>query len=309
MELFTINAVQGTPEWLAARKNGIGGSDAAAIMGCSKYKTAYQTYLDKIGASEEIEVTEPMKWGHIHEPAIIAEYAKREGRIVTSTGLFGKSPVYPFMLASLDAVTECRRIVDAKTSRYGDGFGEAGSDYVPDDYLMQMQHYMIATGARIADIAVLIAGSEYRTYTINFNENLANAIVQNEAQFWQNVQARTEPSDLTHDDLVAKYRTSKGIEVQANDDVMHFFDEMLEAKKQQAHFEAIATIAKAKIMAHMGEADTLKCGDKTLTTWRTGVGRKTLDADGLRKSHPDIAKQFTKISNPSRTFLIKNQNA
>lgn len=35
-------------EWLKIRQTGIGGSDIAAILGVSKYKTAYDLYLEKV---------------------------------------------------------------------------------------------------------------------------------------------------------------------------------------------------------------------------------------------------------------------
>ena len=38
--------------WLEERRKGIGGSDVAAIMGLSPWKTAYQVYQDKRGGGE-----------------------------------------------------------------------------------------------------------------------------------------------------------------------------------------------------------------------------------------------------------------
>ena len=40
-------------QWLAERRTGIGGSDAGAILGVNKYRTALDVYLDKTGQAED----------------------------------------------------------------------------------------------------------------------------------------------------------------------------------------------------------------------------------------------------------------
>lgn len=44
-------------QWLEARRAGIGGSDAAAIAGLSKWKTPMSVYLDKLGQAPQEHIT------------------------------------------------------------------------------------------------------------------------------------------------------------------------------------------------------------------------------------------------------------
>ncbi len=44
-------------EWLEERKNGIGGSDAATILGLNPYKTNIDLWEEKTGRKEAIENT------------------------------------------------------------------------------------------------------------------------------------------------------------------------------------------------------------------------------------------------------------
>ena len=44
-------------EWLESRMEGIGGSDAGAILGLNKYTTAYQICRSKLGFTGEAERT------------------------------------------------------------------------------------------------------------------------------------------------------------------------------------------------------------------------------------------------------------
>ena len=48
--------------WLDRRRAGIGGSDVAALLGLSRWKTPLDVFLDKTGRSEPIPDNEPMLW-------------------------------------------------------------------------------------------------------------------------------------------------------------------------------------------------------------------------------------------------------
>ena len=50
-------------EWLKRRRAGIGGSDVAAILGISPWKTALDVYHDKTGAAKDEPETENMRLG------------------------------------------------------------------------------------------------------------------------------------------------------------------------------------------------------------------------------------------------------
>ena len=41
--------------WLEYRRKGIGGSDAAAVLGVSPYKTARDVYFEKLGRKPDVE--------------------------------------------------------------------------------------------------------------------------------------------------------------------------------------------------------------------------------------------------------------
>jgi putative phage-type endonuclease len=66
-------------EWLEQRRHGIGGSDAAAALGLSPWKTPLSLYLEKTGDARPFRDNESMLWGRVLEPAIRAEYTRRTG--------------------------------------------------------------------------------------------------------------------------------------------------------------------------------------------------------------------------------------
>ncbi len=69
-------------QWLLARRNGIGGSDAPVLMGQSTTKGAADLWLTKVDGTEHGEPTERMKWGIRQEDGIRRGYIEDSGRNV-----------------------------------------------------------------------------------------------------------------------------------------------------------------------------------------------------------------------------------
>ena len=169
-------------QWLAQRRLGIGGSDAAAVLGLSKWKTPLALWQEKSGqAPDDDSDSEPMLCGRVLEPVIRQQYAQRTGRTVRLPEQILAHPQHNWMLANIDGITECGRIVEIKTARTGADWGEAGTDQIPQAYLLQVQHYMAVTGCAVADIAVLIGGADYRMYEVQADAELQAMLIDAEA--------------------------------------------------------------------------------------------------------------------------------
>ena len=69
-------------EWLAYRRKGIGGSDVAALLGISPWRTARDLYYDKlnIAAVEDNENNwVALEMGHLLEPLVAKIFQHRTG--------------------------------------------------------------------------------------------------------------------------------------------------------------------------------------------------------------------------------------
>lgn len=186
--------------WLAERMTGIGASEAAAVCGVSEYETPLDVYLRKIGVAPEKVETPRMRWGTRLEGVIADAYAERVGVGLADTQRFVRSSVHPFMLATLDAVRQDGRIVEFKTmgeraaDALGDQLGDDGSDVIPLHWRCQVTHQQIVAGTDVADLAVLIGGSDFRVYTIGYDERVAARMLAIEAEFWGRVERREPPA-------------------------------------------------------------------------------------------------------------------
>lgn len=82
-EVLVDTADLSREDWLDYRRLGIGGSDAAAIMGLSPFSTIRDLYFDKIGVTPVIEEEEE-NWvakevGHRLEDLVAMIFAKKTG--------------------------------------------------------------------------------------------------------------------------------------------------------------------------------------------------------------------------------------
>src|SRR5699024_10110248 len=161
-------------EWLERRKEGIGGSDAAVVCGVSRYKSPVEVWMEKTGQLPSQEAGEAAYWGNRLECLVREEFTKRTGGSVTKPSALYQRRDHPFMLANVDGLCEdpvhgpC--IFEAKTaSAYKAGEWE---DSIPDEYMIQIQHYMAVTGYQGAYIAVLIGGNAFRWKFVERDEEL-----------------------------------------------------------------------------------------------------------------------------------------
>ena len=188
-------------EFIARRRSGIGGSDIAAIIGISPWRTPRDIYLDKKGLVEQQEETDAMYWGTTLEDIVAKEYAKRTGRKIQRCNQQLQHPDYPFLIANIDRavydengkkpVVKGRlvtsRILECKTaSQYAaQEWGESGSNQVPEYYKAQVLWYMGITGARVCDVAVLIGNRDFRMYTVERDEAVISYLFQEGITFWR----------------------------------------------------------------------------------------------------------------------------
>lgn len=225
----------GSPDWHAARANGIGGSEIAAVLGLSPYESRFSLWHRKKGLIGPVEESEEMYWGKEHEPAICRRFAREHPEFIVSpapTYGHGVQVVNPDRLlhrpcgcglhepACCDpedcgpCCEDCptcptlrtppAAVVEAKTSRDADGWGPEGTDIIPVWYRAQCIWYLHLLGVQRCYVAVLIAGSEYREYIVDYDPADAARMIAAAEEFLHTVAADERPAIDGHS---ATYQT------------------------------------------------------------------------------------------------------
>ena len=199
---------QGEADWKQIRRNHIGASEAAAVLGASNYMTPLELYYRKRGELPEVTETTPMRVGKALEPIVRDLYQEQTGNRVVCDQWLLVSKAHPFMAATLDGAVEgTSRLVELKTAhpRSSGEWGEPGTDEVPVSYLLQVQHQMIVAGAEAVDIAVLIGNADFRVYSVPRHDVLCDRIIEAEAEFWEAVKTGKPPKSVPSDtDVLAR---------------------------------------------------------------------------------------------------------
>ena len=217
MRILVKTAGMGREEWLRWRTKGIGGSDVSVIAGVNPFRSIFQLWLEKTGQVEPEETeNDNTHFGNVLEPVVKREFSKRTGLKVRAKRALLQSEEYPFMLADLDGViyeNGKMNLFEAKTaSAYKQEIWEKG---IPEEYVLQVQHYMAVTGAEKTYLAALVGGNRFYWKVVRRDEQKIAEIIALEKAFWEeNVLAGKEPvpdgSGATTDFLNEKYASSNG---------------------------------------------------------------------------------------------------
>jgi putative phage-type endonuclease len=255
--------------WLAERRKGIAASEAAAVLGLSPFAGPIDVYLSKLDLAPEPEETEPMRWGRLLEPLIAEEYAARTGRRVVAQQVFLRGYLGCPVSATLDGLTDAGHPVEFKTvGAFGSReLGEEGTDEVPDHWLCQAAIQMYLCDQPRCDFAVLVGGQRFRTFTVEFNARLVEAMAPTFSTFWESV-ARREPPPFGMPDrraLLALYPGAEG-EVALGDDQAGAVDRWIASRELAKSAKEAADECKDEVLRIMKGASIGRLPDGRIVT-------------------------------------------
>lgn len=280
-----------TKEQLEARRAGIGGSDAAAVVGLSRWRTPMDVYLDKIGASEEVEQNEAMYWGSKLETALRERFAEEHPELVVIDGAsYGTvtSTDFPFVIANVDAMCYERGEDNSETCLTGMPVAgwegktaslwkkaEWDGESVPAEYWLQCQHYMLATGKPRWYLSVLIGGQEYREWVVERDEEAIASLLDQEQAFWALVESETPPpidsTEASKKVLDRLYPASEAVldpVLQLDDEASTLAVDRVRLKKELKALEDELRLVENKLKEKLGDRASAVTPDGHEITWK-----------------------------------------
>ena len=120
----------------------IGGSEAASIMGCG-YNSAITVYMQKTQQEDvpDLSGLEHIEWGNMLEPVVLKRTEEMLNLHIEKPNYMYLHPLYDFMTANFDGVSEDGRLVEVKTTDSYKKKSMLEDHVIPDDWLIQMHHY------------------------------------------------------------------------------------------------------------------------------------------------------------------------
>ena len=325
-----ITTEQTHEEWVAARLEGIGGSDAGAIVGASRYASQFSLYHEKRGSVvSEFTGNESTRWGNRLERSIAEEYAETYNASIVAYPVTLVNNDRPWQVANVDffidptfpagVVTD----VDPKTTEVNptaileiktNGLvGRASSDWddgnYPETYAYQTMHYCAVTGLRNAVIAALVGGRGLQVRELEFSEEEIEALNGHEALFWQMVQEGVEPEatglGADFDTLKSLYPESVGEVTEVTEFIADIVGEYAQAKSELDVVEAKTKALRAQIEQAIGDAEAITFNGSTLCTFKSTKSGETIDIKALEAELPEVAAKFKKAKPGYRVLRVK----
>lgn len=299
----------GTPEeinkqWVEARKNGIGGSDVASIMGLNKYSSPLSVWLIKTGRepSPDLSDNQAVEWGNRLEDVVADKFADEHPELqVRRRNATMVSIKRPWAFANIDRwVTDGKGnvgILEVKTV----GMRRAADwdNGVPLYYLTQVMHYMSVTGYQYAWVAVLIGGQEFREYYIERDEQDIQAINDAVDTFWRDfVETDTAPALIGNDPeanaLLSQHSDPSTEFIAMLDEDVSMLDELQEIKDQMDDLKHRKTLIENQIKDLIGDNKGIETETKRITWVRST--RSSFDKKAFDAAHPGITQDYMKTS-------------
>ena len=279
-------------EWLELRRQGIGGSDAAAVLGLTKWSSPYALWEEKVGnIPSDLEPSNAMKWGIRLEQAIGEGFAEDTGIEVVRYPVMLRSKQWPWMQVNLDFITadatatvECKNVGLRMADEWEDG-------NVPDHYALQGQHELAVTGQDTVWFAVLIGGQEPRYVKVERDQALIETLAEEERIFWEMVKANTPPavdgSQATADALALRYADPEiGSAIDLPLDTLKLLQRREALKADEKYVKAEILAIDNELKAMLGEKEVGYVNGQVVATWKK-IDRKgyTVEPTSFRKLH------------------------
>ena len=298
-------------EWLEIRSHYVGGSDAAAVVGLSPYKSAYTLWAEKTGRVPSFEGNLTTRVGSYLEDLVAGLWCEETSKQVRRKNRVLVNPEYPFAAANLDRVVVGERaLLEIKTTNSFPTMRKCRSGDFPEQWYCQVMHYMAVTGYERAYLAVLLNCRDLLTYELERDEDEIRALMDAERDFWQHVTDGTPPvidgSESTAATVDVLTGSSAGQEIPLLGRTA-LLDEYTAIKRQKKALDERATQIENIIKMDMGSAEKAVEGSYTVS-WKSQT-RRTFQADAFRKDHPDEdLDPYYKTSN-SRPFKVTFKEA
>lgn len=298
-------------EWLAFRRTGICGSDAATVVGLNPYSSLFYLYNEKLGLLPEKEDSEAMRQGRDLEQYVANRWMERTGKRCRRNNTMWRSVEHPYMLANIDreVIGENAGLECKTTSVYNRSDFSSGN--IPQTYYVQCMHYMSVMGFDRMYLAVLVLNSGFYDFVIDRDDSEITALIEQEDAFWRRVSMRDPPpvdgSDATLDALhqIFPCETEDSAPIPLIGDAYEAVLSELDALQNTSReLKEIIDEKKAFLMAEMGSAPLADTEHWSLS-WRL-QSRTGFDIAALKRDYPELYRKYAKKSQ-TRVFWVRKK--
>jgi putative phage-type endonuclease len=189
-----VDLAQGTRAWHDWRKQGIGASDAASIMGESPFKNLSAVLAEKLTDVVDLGQNARMALGVALEPNARRDYCEMFEVNVEPACV--QSVEHPWMRASLDGLSsDGGKVLEIKCGRAA-YWTTAKKGKPPAYYVAQLQHILAVTALPRIDFVCHFPPLWPICLTIERDDEYIARLIEKESAFWTLVQVLRQKDDV-----------------------------------------------------------------------------------------------------------------
>lgn len=298
----------------------IGGSDVAAVLGISPWRTPLQLWERKTATALSGPETAKKVYtrGHRWESVVaemLVELLEADGHTVEIVGTNRRyiDPERPFLAAEIDMEirldgedditnVELKTVHPFKANEWGES-----EDDVPVWYMAQAMHGLGVTGRKRAILAPLFGADEIRAYPIERDDETLAAMRARCDAFWMLVTTGIRPDPLTLADLDRLYKGDDSAPALiADDDLTRNALRLRAIKAEIKARELEAEAIEFDVKRAMGTATELVIPNdskKVAVVWKDR-DYTWLDQAALKEQEPKLHRSLQRKTT-TRVFTVK----
>lgn len=303
-----------TPEQRAARRRGLGGSDAAAVLGRHPSKGPVDIWLSKVYGQDE-DAGERAEWGNRLEPVLREKAAEHWGQEIVDPKKTFVHSAHPWMLANVDGLFADGAIFEAKCL----DFIRSKRLYEADDlaplpeHWWQVQHYMEVLDSSLSRVGYLVAGNEWLTFDVERDREAGALLIDRLGEFWHRyVLAQEPPPDESPERfakaLAARYPRERTTDLVRTSSPVAY-ELAVKVAQLRAQAKAVDLAKKAaenELKALIGDDLGFDFGAEGRVTFKATKGKPTVDTKAIAARSEELArivKEHTRIT-PVRNLRV-----
>lgn len=257
---MSSTAVVSRVEWLKKRRQSIGASEAAAVIGMHPYHSPMSLYYSKISEDEPSEEqTDYQEWGTLLEPVLAAKYASVTNRRVLPCQETRQHPKYPWLTATPDCL-----FIDPPADRSGplelktaDRFKR--DEELPIHWQIQNNVQMDVFSYKHGSFGILGPFRKFYYADLDINASFLAYLIEHCQEFWerhvmQRIPPESDGHEATTEALKRLYPRENGSAIELPASFEPLVEQLATVKANINVLEAEERAIENSIKARIGEA-------------------------------------------------------
>lgn len=294
--------------WLEWRRQGLGSSDVAAILGLSRWGSPWSVWAEKVGLTQPDEHdTAAMEFGRRAEPMVGPWFEDITGYYLAGEQTWAEHPADPWKRATVDAfvlatpddgLANAFAVAEIKTTSSSP---EAWADEVPTAYQAQCIWHAVVTGHRTIFLPTLhlaYGRPDLRVYELDVSAEEMEFVVERATAFWhKNVLAGDPPEPDGHPATTAAIAEAYALADEDAapvdlGDMAGVINDYREAKRAAKEAKEWADVMGNQLRAALANRQVGQVQGSDAVTWKQS---KTVDVEQLLAAHPAETAPFMRL--------------